>query len=342
MLVSESQARSSIRGRRVLVGVSLVVAVAVCALVAGFVVGQLGGAAHAAHDDGPSGTDYAAIASAPLAPAVPAAVPGASTGSFTENCGSDADGRHRNPDNVIAQPDQPGQAHHVHDYAGNLSTNAFSTNASLAAAATTCPDGDKSTYFWPVLRLLGQTGSDDNEIGGGLDGNHGRVITASSAVIRFTGNAVTNVVPMPEFLRVASGDPKPLTDGLAAQADPIWTCTGYENRETRAYPLCPAGSDVVRIFRFPSCWNGTSLDSPTHATQVVAAAANGVCPHATFAVPQLTLTLTYHVPPGVMYAIDSFPEQQRSPLSDHADFIDVMPADLQSKVVHCINNGQNC
>jgi hypothetical protein len=325
----------------VLVSASLVVAVGVCALVGTFIAGQLG-SGHASHDEGPYGSDYQDIAAAPVAPAAPKPVPGASTGSFTENCGTDADGRHRNPDNVIAQPRQPGAAHHVHDYAGNLSTNAFSTNDSLAAAGTTCPDGDKSTYFWPVLRLLNQTGSDDNEIGGGADGNHGRIITASSAVIRYSGSPVTNVVPMPEFLRAASGDPKPLTDGKTAQADPVWTCTGHLDRETRLYPLCPQGSDVVRIFTFPSCWNGTATDSPTHTTHIVPPGPDGVCPHATFAVPRLTLTLTYHVPPGVMYAIDSFPEQQRSPLSDHADFIDVMTPDQQMRIVNCVNAGQRC
>jgi hypothetical protein len=341
VLVFDRTARSLV-GRRALVGASLVVAVVVCALVGTFVAGQLGGSGHSSHDEGPVGGDYLDIAAAPMVPATPKPGPGASTGSFTENCGTDADGRHRNPDNVIAQPGQPGAAHHVHDYAGNLSTNAFSTDERLAAAATTCPDGDRSTYYWPVLRLLDQTGSDDNEIGGGADGNHGRIIAASSALIRFSGSPVTNVVPMPEFLRATVGDPKALTDGLASRADPNWTCTGYQNRATREYPLCPAGSDVVRIFTFPNCWNGTALDSATHTTQVVPAGPGGVCPHATFAVPQLTLTLTYRVPPGVMYAIDSFPEQSRSPLSDHADFIDVLTPDQQAKIVNCVNSDQRC
>jgi hypothetical protein len=331
-----------VSGQRVLVSVSLVVAAAVCALVGAFVAGQLGGSAHAGHDDGPNGTDYVDIAAVPPAAAAPEPVAGAATGSFTENCGTDANGAHRNADNVIAAPGQAGGAHHTHDYAGNLSTTALSTDASLAAAGTTCPDDDRSTYYWPVLRLLGQQGDDVHAVGGGADGNLGRVITASSAVIRYVGNPVSNVVPMPEFLRIAVGDPKAVTDGNIDIAQPKWSCTGYANRVTRDYPLCPEGSDVLRIYDFPNCWNGTSLDSPTHTTHVLAAASNGVCPHGTFPVPQLTITLTYHVPAGTMFAIDSFPEDHRSPITDHADFIDVMPDQLQAKIVSCVNSGQQC
>lgn len=335
---------SSARGgrRRALVSASLVVAVAVCVLVGTFVTSQLTGSAHAGHDDGPNGTDYVDIRSAPLAPAVPKPGPDASTGSYTENCGTDANGAHRNPDNVIATPGQPGAAHHVHDYAGNLSTNAFSTDASLAAAATTCPNGDRSTYYWPVLRLLGQQGTDADAVGGGKDGNLGRIITASSAVIRYGGSPVSDVIPMPKFLRVVIGDPKAVTDGNIDNAQPQWSCTGYTNHVTRNYPLCPQGSDVLRIYQYPNCWNGTALDSPTHTTHVVPEATNGVCPHGTFPVPQLTITLTYHVPAGTMYAIDSFPEDHRSPITDHADYIDVMPDSLQNRIVACVNAGRRC
>jgi hypothetical protein len=329
------------RGRRFLVSGALVLAAVVCVLVGTFVAGQLGDA-HAGHDDGPAGTDYVDILSAPLAPAHPKPIPGASTGSYTENCGTDANGAHRNPDNVVASPRQPGGAHHTHDYAGNLSTNAFSTNASLAAAGTTCPTGDRSTYYWPVLRLLGEQGSDVDAVGGGRDGNLGRIITASSAVIRYVGSPVSDVVPMPRFLRVAVGDPKAITDGKLNIAQPQWSCTGHTDRVTRYYPLCPEGSDVLRIYDFPNCWNGTTLDSPTHTTHVVPAAANGFCPNGTFPVPQLTITLTYHVPAGEMFAIDSFPEDHRSPITDHADFIDVMSDQLQQTIVDCVNSGRHC
>ncbi|GAA3464869.1 DUF1996 domain-containing protein [Saccharothrix longispora] len=76
----------------------------------------------------------------------------ASRGTFTVSCGRNENG-HFNSDNFIAQPGVAHGAQHLHDYVGNLSTNAESTNQSLLAAGTTCRNGDKSTYFWPVLRI---------------------------------------------------------------------------------------------------------------------------------------------------------------------------------------------
>ncbi|NKQ56859.1 DUF1996 domain-containing protein [Amycolatopsis sp. K13G38] len=82
----------------------------------------------------------------------PAAGSGASTGTFTVDCGRNENG-HFNPDNFIAQPGVRNGAQHLHDYVGNLTTNADSTDESLDAGGTTCKNGDKSTYYWPVLRI---------------------------------------------------------------------------------------------------------------------------------------------------------------------------------------------
>ncbi|KOV76164.1 DUF1996 domain-containing protein [Nocardia sp. NRRL S-836] len=76
----------------------------------------------------------------------------ATTGTFTVDCGRNENG-HFNPDNFIAQPGVRNGAQHLHDYVGNLSTNADSNNKSLAKAGTTCKNGDKSAYFWPVVRI---------------------------------------------------------------------------------------------------------------------------------------------------------------------------------------------
>jgi uncharacterized protein DUF1996 len=76
----------------------------------------------------------------------------ASKGTFTVNCGVNANG-HFNPDNFIAAPGVKNGAQHLHDYVGNLSTNADSNNKSLLKAGTTCKNGDKSAYFWPVIRI---------------------------------------------------------------------------------------------------------------------------------------------------------------------------------------------
>nr|CTQ91949.1 secreted protein [Kibdelosporangium sp. MJ126-NF4] len=76
----------------------------------------------------------------------------ASKGTFTVNCGRNENG-HFNADNFIAQPGIKMGAEHLHDYVGNLSANANSNNKSLAKSGTTCKNGDKSAYFWPVVRI---------------------------------------------------------------------------------------------------------------------------------------------------------------------------------------------
>src|SRR3954463_3753283 len=88
----------------------------------------------------------------------PRPVTGASTGTFTVDCGRN-ENQHFNPDNFVAQPGIRNGAQHLHDYVGNLSSNADSNNKSLDAAGTTCKNGDKSAYFWPVVRI--DTGDDE-------------------------------------------------------------------------------------------------------------------------------------------------------------------------------------
>lgn len=227
-------------------------------------------------------------------------------------------------------------AHHVHDYVGNLSTDGFSTNESLAAAGTTCARGDKSAYFWPVLRTRSANDAPD------ADGNTGTILQATSVQLLFGGNPRAKVVAMPSTLRIIMGDAKSFTNGVA-NAKASWSCTGFENRQlTDKYPLCPQGSRVVRTLNFPSCWDGTNVDSANHRTHIVFPDGAGQCQAGFKAVPQLKMRLTYKVPQGPNYALDSFPEQLHKPVTDHADFANFMPARLMNQVVSCINGNRNC
>src|SRR5688572_24725874 len=78
--------------------------------------------------------------------------PTGSTGVFTVDCGTNGN-RKLSPDNPVAQPGVKNGAQHVHDFVGNLSISADSSDASLADSDTTCRNGDKSSYFWPVVRI---------------------------------------------------------------------------------------------------------------------------------------------------------------------------------------------
>jgi hypothetical protein len=290
---------------------------------------------------GPIAADYLPIEEVPVVLSAPAPGPNASTGSFTSPCGRNLEG-HRNSDNVIAAPGLSNGAHHIHDYVGNLSADRTSTESSLAAGGTTCNLDDRSVYFWPVLRDIRRGDADADRPGGGQDGNFGRILTPARVSIDFLGNPRSPVTPMPRFLRIVTGNAKAATTGVNARAR--WSCSGTPGRVTGTfYPLCPDGQLVQRTAEFPSCWNGTDIDSKTHRTHVTfPEPATGACPVGTVAIPRLRIILAYQVPPGRSYAIDSFPDQERRPLTDHFDFLNVMPESLMREAVGCINAGRNC
>ncbi len=83
---------------------------------------------------------------------VPTPQEDATTGTFTVDCGLN-ENKHFNGANFIAAPGVENGAEHLHDYVGNLTTDANSTDESLQAGGTTCKNGDKSAYFWPVIRI---------------------------------------------------------------------------------------------------------------------------------------------------------------------------------------------
>ncbi|MFD9767321.1 DUF1996 domain-containing protein [[Kitasatospora] papulosa] len=268
---------------------------------------------------------------------------GASRGTFTTDCGRNENGMF-NPDNVIAAPGVSNGAHHMHDYVGNQATDAFAGDDDLAGGETTCRNqGDRSTYYWPVLRL--QNGQDEDDVdadGGGRDGNAGEIQTPSQVTLRFVGSPVGKVTAMPRFLRIITGDAKSFTNG-DANANASWSCTGFEDRQLAdKYPMCPEGSKVVRSFAFQSCWDGRNTDSANHRTHVAFAREDGRCPDGFRAVPQLVQRIVYDVPPGPGFAVDSFPEQLHKPGTDHGDFINVFDDKLMKKVVSCINGGRRC
>ncbi|MFJ3792858.1 DUF1996 domain-containing protein [Kitasatospora sp. NPDC090091] len=279
--------------------------------------------------------------------------PDASTGSYTEDCGRNLEG-HRNSDNVVISPGVVGGAHHVHDYVGNLSTDALATDASLAAAGTTCTGGDRSSYYWPVLRRTDRAGGpaagQDGDVGHSAHGeqngrtghdNVGEILVPETVTVDFRGNPWSKVVPMPRFLRLLEGDPTAATDG-GAEARARWGCTGFPARTTDRYPLCPAGSLLTRTLDFPSCWDGRGTDSPDHRTHAVFPSATGVCPHRTFPIPHLRVTVGYRPPPGRAFALDAFPEQHHSPLTDHGVFIGVMTDERMAALVACLNQNRSC
>ncbi|MFJ8728560.1 DUF1996 domain-containing protein [Streptomyces bauhiniae] len=307
--------------------------------------GQAGGTGQGGN--GPVAADYADINS--VQPNAPKAPPG---GTFRTECGVNKNGLF-NSDNVIVAPGVSNGAHHFHDYVGNQSNTAFASDQDLADARTSCADqGDKSTYYWPVLRLQnGKQERDAGAPGGGTEGNAGQIVTPKEVTLTFVGSPSGKVTEMPRLLRIITGDAKAFVNG-PANANASWSCTGFEDRQLKdKYPLCPSGSDVVRSFRFQSCWDGRNADSANHRTHVAFADAQGNCPEGFKAIPQLVQRIVYDVDaPSLndggkgtpLFAVDSFPEQQHKPVTDHGDFINVFDEGLMRTMVDCINSGRDC
>ncbi|GAA2562481.1 MULTISPECIES: DUF1996 domain-containing protein [Streptomyces] len=302
--------------------------------------------------NGPVAADYADIRSVRPGDAGPEPTEDASRGTFSSECGVNENGLF-NSDNVIAAPGVSNGAHHFHDYVGNQATDAFSSDEELAKADTSCEDqGDRSSYYWPVLRLQNGTQEQDaNSPGGGIEGNVGEIVTPKEVTLTFVGNPRGKVTAMPRLLRIITGDAKSFVNG-PANANASWSCTGFEDRQLKdKYPLCPQGSDVVRTFRFQSCWDGRNIDSANHRTHVAFTDAAGNCPSGFRPVPQLVQRIVYDVDaPSLedggrttpLFAVDSFPEQLHKPVTDHGDFINVFDEDLMREMVDCINSGRTC
>ncbi|MET7454874.1 DUF1996 domain-containing protein [Streptomyces sp. NPDC005574] len=302
--------------------------------------------------NGPVAADYADITSVQPDAQAPSTQSDASTGTFTTRCGVNAGGLF-NSDNVIVAPGVGNGAHHFHDYVGNQANNAFASDDDLAKGDTSCEDkGDRSTYYWPVLRL--QNGTQEKDAGapgGGTEGNAGEIVTPKDVTLTFVGSPRGKVTAMPRLLRIITGDAKAFVNGTA-NANASWSCTGFEDRQLKdKYPLCPQGSDVVRTFKFQSCWDGRNIDSANHRTHVAFAQADGACPAGFQAIPQLSQRIVYDVDaPSLqdggkttpLFAVDSFPEQLHKPVTDHGDFINVFDEDLMGKLVDCINQGRTC
>ncbi|MFF7368726.1 DUF1996 domain-containing protein [Streptomyces tricolor] len=302
--------------------------------------------------NGPVASDYADITAVPPEAPAPQPQAGASRGTFTTDCGVNANGLF-NSDNVIVAPGVSNGAHHFHDYVGNQANNAFAGDEDLARAGTSCVDqGDKSSYYWPVLRLQNGTRERDaGAPGGGTEGNAGQIVTPRQVTLTFVGNPLGEVTAMPRLLRIITGDAKAFVNG-PGNANASWSCTGHEDRQLKdKYPLCPPGSDVVRTFRFQSCWDGRNIDSANHRTHVAFTAPDGSCPAGFRPIPQLVQRIVYDVDaPSLadggrtvpLFAVDSFPEQLHKPVTDHGDFINVFDEDLMREMVDCINSGRTC
>ncbi len=228
---------------------------------------------------------------------------------------------HSGPNDPIVHPGHTGMSH-LHDFFGNVSTDATSTAESLAAADTTCFIAqDKASYWAPAL----------------YDGEERIVPTSSDAYYRAApGVDPTAVEPFPFGLKVIAGD------ATSAETPPLhvvgWACGRNRNFSTEVPTCTPQKPLTMHVF-FPDCWDGASLDSADHK-QHLAYSTAGTCGRShPVHVPQLEF--------AVQWPFWGDPAQLRlasGPLTTaHADFFNAWdPERLAVEVEHCIGLDAVC
>lgn len=245
------------------------------------------------------------------APHADAATAAGDKQSFVVYCGFS----HNRPDDPLVYPSTPG-ASHLHAFAGNTSTDAYSTTDSLRASGTTCGvTADRSAYWVPALY-------DD-----------GRQVDPRQMRVYYTAGGKDH--------RRVQAPPEGLGYLVKDQAQVRWLCQGGGSAGPMqlAPPTCPSGQHLTLVIRFPDCWDGANLDSKDHMSHVVFNR-RGVCP-STHPVPiaQLRLNVQYHGSDGGSISL----APAANPSAPHADWINAWDlGSLERLVRRCINAGLEC
>jgi hypothetical protein len=228
---------------------------------------------------------------------------------------------HRGPDDPIVFPGQPGRSHD-HSFVGNVSTNAYSTLATLRGAATTCRrPGDTAGYWMPTLLV-------DN-----------RPVTPAGATIYYRRATLAAPQAFPGGLKIVAGSA--LSVGTQDTRVVFWNCGiagGVAPSSTP--PTCAnTTTEALRLHvMFPSCWDGHNLDSLDHKSHM-AYPNRGICPAShPVAVPAISLIYRYPTTGGPLTALAS-----GSALTGHADFFNAWNQDELSRLVAtCLDALRHC
>jgi hypothetical protein len=226
---------------------------------------------------------------------------------------------HRKQVDPIVVPGPPGTlSGHMHDFFGNNSTDSFSTYNSMVASSTTCAvSGDKAGYWAPSLVAP-----------------NGTLVKPNRVLVYYRNNPVN--------YRTTTAFPKDfrMVEGGVGTGPPLtgWHCSNQSSTTIVATPPSCGSNNMMADVRFPSCWDGKNLDSPTHRTHV-AYAVNNQCPAAyPVKVPEIFIHVGY--PDGA-----SGPGYKLSDgtVTPHMDFWNTWDqATLERFVRDCLQAGKIC
>jgi hypothetical protein len=229
---------------------------------------------------------------------------------------------HRNTDDPIVYPGQPGKSHD-HTFIGNDSTNAFSTLSTMLGATSSCRrTGDTAGYWVPTLVSPSF-----------------KPITPRSVSVYYRRRTLAGVQAFPQGFKLIAGDSKATAPQNLMVTS--WNCGPQAGiPPTSTIPTCPdaARNSLTLHVQFPNCWDGVSLDSPDHKSHM-AYSVRGKCPSDhPVAMPSIQINLRYPTAGGPGFALSSSGQ-----FSGHADFFNAWnQATLQSLVDGCLNALRHC
>ncbi|MFN0071124.1 MAG: DUF1996 domain-containing protein [Chloroflexota bacterium] len=230
---------------------------------------------------------------------------------------------HSRRDDPIVSPLRFG-ASHLHDFFGNVTTAADSTAESLLASDTSCVTAeDRSAYWVPALSRDGEP------------------VTPTSITVYYRGTLQDGdrIASFPAGFRMIAGDAS--ATGAPSREVVAWSCRQANGPSSfgGSPPTCPSDSALNLHIRFPSCWDGTNIDSADHKSHM-AYDERGRCPasHATH-VPRVAMIVHYPITgePGQISLSSGAVH------TAHADFFNAWQPDfLASKVDACLNQETFC
>lgn len=189
-------------------------------------------------------------------------------GIFTVTCRYS----HSAMDDPIVKPGQPG-ASHLHDFFANITTDANSTADTLQAGLTTCGErADRSAYWVPAVLL------------------NGSPVTPVRTTVYYRGARGQQVTAFPTGFKLVT----PRGDQTTRWSCNVGAVAVKRGLSASDVPTCDGLEQLVAHVRFPSCWDGTSLDSADHMSHAVYPGARSACPadHAT-RLPELVVNVRY-------------------------------------------------
>jgi Domain of unknown function (DUF1996) len=254
-----------------------------------------------------------------VSPAPPAQ---AASGVFSLLC----DFSHELMDDPIMFPGQPG-ASHLHQFSGNVTTNAGSTYEAMLGQPTSCPYSKDTAAYW-VPALVSPSGAPLAPV-------------RMSAYYRNKPSNGQLVVAFPPDLRLIAGYP---TVATGTKGRLGWNC-----KDSHPYLASPPDCRGIRTkgvkahVVFPNCWNG-SVDSDDHRSHVVYPSGSECPTSHPLKLPKLSLHVTWPVKDarGYWLSSDSSPDTAAG-TTLHADLWNTWDqTELERLTEVCLNGQLSC